>query len=176
MSEHLGAQRRDIAGVGLVLLGVIAGLGIYVDAAGPVGAFLEAVALGLLGLVGFAVPVLVAWLGLLIVIERGELEIGRILIGAVMLLIGLLGSLHLMAGAPSPSDGISGLWLAGGLFGWAVATPLQAALSVWGATAVFVAVLSLGLLVITKTPIARVVEVVRGVVRSGSDEIGRAHV
>lgn len=167
--EHLGAQRRDVAGILLVLVGVIAGLGVYAGAAGPVGAFLEAVALGLLGLVGYAVPVLLAWLGLLIVLERSGLELGRIGVGAVLLAFGTLGSLHLMAGSPSPGDGVSGLWLAGGLVGWTVATPLRAALSVWGASAVLVAILVLGLLIITKTPFSRVIAAVRSVVVGGDD-------
>ncbi len=170
MGRHLGAQKRDVAGIGLVLLGVITGLGIYVHAAGPVGTFLEAVFLGLIGLVGYVVPLLLAWLGLLIVIERAGLELGRIGVGSALLLIGLLGGLHLLAGGPAPAEGISGLWLAGGLLGWAVATPLEAALSVWGASAVLVAVLLLGLLVVTRTPVAAVVAAVRGFVIGDPDD------
>ncbi|HSK22619.1 MAG TPA: DNA translocase FtsK [Egicoccus sp.] len=161
--EHLSAQKQDAVGILLILLGVLTGLGIYADAAGPVGNFLEAVALGLLGLLGYVVPVLLAWFGLLVVIGRPSPEIGRIGVGSFMLGIGVLGGLHLIAGGPAPADGIRGLWLAGGLLGWAIGTPLTAALSVWGAGAVVVALVALGLLVVTKTPFSAVVAAIKGV-------------
>jgi DNA segregation ATPase FtsK/SpoIIIE, S-DNA-T family len=156
--EHLGAQRRDVGGLALIVLGVLTGLGTYADAAGPVGDFLEAVALGLLGLVGYAMPVVLAWFGLLVVVGRPSPEIGRIAVGGVVLLLGVLGGLHLGAGMPDPSAGMRGLWLAGGLVGWTAATPLVYALSVWGAAAVLTAVTLLGLLVITRTPFSAVVQ------------------
>jgi DNA segregation ATPase FtsK/SpoIIIE, S-DNA-T family len=168
--HHLGAQKQDAAGIALILVGVLAGLGTYADAAGPVGSFLEAVALGLLGLLGFAVPVLLAWFGLLVVLGRPSPEIGRIAVGLVLLSAGLLGGMHLIAGSPDPGAGMRGLWLAGGLVGWAIATPLTAALSVWGATAVFVALGSLGLLVVTHTPFSAVVGAVRRAFGRGRDD------
>jgi DNA segregation ATPase FtsK/SpoIIIE, S-DNA-T family len=163
--DHLGAQKQDVAGIALILLGVLAGLGTYADAAGPVGSFLEAVALGLFGLVGYAVPVLLAWFGLLVVIGRPSPEIGRIAVGSVLLGAGVLGGLHLLAGTPDPGEGVRGLWLAGGLLGWAIGTPLIAALSRWGASAVFVALLFLGTLIVTRTPFATVVEGIRSAFR-----------
>jgi DNA segregation ATPase FtsK/SpoIIIE, S-DNA-T family len=157
----LGAVRRDLGGLALVLVGVLAGLGIYADAAGPVGNFLEAVALGLFGLLGYVVPVALAWFGLLVMIGRPSPEIGRIAIGMVLLVVGLLTVLHLVGGAPHPEDGVRGLWTAGGLLGWATASPLTASVSVWGTVAVAVAVLSLGLLIVTKTPFSTVAGTIR---------------
>ncbi len=171
--EHLGAQRRDIGGLALVVLGVVVGLGTYADAAGPVGAFLEAVTLGLLGLVGYLIPVLLTWFGLLVVVGRPSPEIGRIAVGSVVLVSGVLGGLHLLAGAPQPADGIRGLWRAGGLVGWGVATPLEWALSVWGAAAVLTALVLLGLLVITSTPISELVTRIGAAIRS-DDELEEA--
>jgi DNA segregation ATPase FtsK/SpoIIIE, S-DNA-T family len=165
--DHLGAQKQDVAGIALILLGVLAGLGTYADAAGPVGSFLEAVSLGLLGLLGYAVPILLAWFGLLVVIGRPSPEIGRIAVGLALISGALLGGAHLIAGAPDPGEGMRGLWLAGGLVGWAIGTPLTAALSVWGATAVFVAMGFLGSLVVTRTPFSTVVDTMRGAFGGG---------
>ncbi|MFO7778913.1 MAG: DNA translocase FtsK [Nitriliruptoraceae bacterium] len=168
-AEHLGERRRDIGGLALVVLGVLVGLGTYADAAGPVGEFLEAVALGLLGLVGYVVPVLLTWFGLLVVIGRPGPEVGRIAIGAAIGLLGILGGLHLLAGGPDPSAGMRTLWQAGGLLGWAVATPLAWALSVWGAAAVLVALLLLGVLIVTRTSFGRVIELLRSSVVPRAD-------
>jgi DNA segregation ATPase FtsK/SpoIIIE, S-DNA-T family len=167
---HLQAQRQDVGGIALILLGVLFGLGTYADAAGPVGEFLQAVALGLLGLVGYAVPVLLAWLGILIVIGRPSPEIGRIVVGSILLLVGILGSIHLLAGSPQLADGVRELWMAGGLVGLAIATPLHWALSVWGASAVLVAVIALGLLVVTRTPFSAVIEAVKRMFRPAADD------
>ncbi|MEX2550128.1 MAG: DNA translocase FtsK 4TM domain-containing protein [Nitriliruptoraceae bacterium] len=159
--EHLTERKRDVGGLALVLFGMLTGLGTYADAAGPVGEFLEAVSLGLVGLVGYLVPVLLAWFGLLVVIGRPGPEVGRIAVGAVIILLGVLGGLHLLAAAPDPSEGMRALWRAGGLLGWIVATPLAWALSVWGASTVLVAVVLLGVLVVTRTPFSRVLELLR---------------
>ncbi|MTV23973.1 DNA translocase FtsK [Nitriliruptoraceae bacterium ZYF776] len=160
-ASHLGDQRQDVVGVLLVLFGVLAGLGLYADAGGPVGDFLEAVLRGLLGVVGFVVPPLLAWFGLLVVLGRPAPEIGRIVVGAVLLFAGAMAGWHLIAGAPVPADGIRALWPAAGLAGWGIATPLVAALSVYGAGAVCVALLVLGSLIVTKTPLSAVVDALR---------------
>ncbi|MEX0952504.1 MAG: DNA translocase FtsK 4TM domain-containing protein [Nitriliruptoraceae bacterium] len=131
-------------GILLVLLGVLCGLGIYADAAGPVGEVLNAASLGLLGLVGNAVPPLLVWLGLALAIGRPSESVGRVVAGATLLLLGVLVALHLGVDQPHPSDGLTGLWRAGGLVGWAVGSPLVWALSLWGAIAVVVALLALG--------------------------------
>ncbi|MEX0836649.1 MAG: hypothetical protein WD010_11185, partial [Nitriliruptor sp.] len=156
-ASHLGEQKQDVVGVGLVLFGVLAGLGLYAGAGGPVGDFLEAVARGLLGVAGYILPPLIAWFGLLVVLGRPSPDIGRIAVGSVLLALGSLSAWHLFAGSPAPADGISTLWPAAGLVGWAIATPLVAALSIWGAGAVCVALLLLGSLIVTKTPFSAVI-------------------
>jgi DNA segregation ATPase FtsK/SpoIIIE, S-DNA-T family len=158
---YLGEQRQDVAGIGLILLGVLAGLGMYASAAGPVGDFLEAVFRGLLGLAGFAVPVLLAWFGLLVIIDRPSIEVGRIGVGSALIGLGVLGGWHLAAGVPGPADGMRELWPAGGLLGWLIARPLELALSPYGAVAVFVALVFLGTLIVTRTPFSVLIDKLR---------------
>ncbi len=173
--HHLGAERQDVGGIALILLGVLAGLGTYAGAGGPVGEFLEAVALGLLGLVGYAVPVLLAWFGLLVVIGRPDHDVGRIAVGLVLSIAGVLGGLHLAAGIPTPDAGMRALWTGGGLLGWSLAAPAQAGLSVYGAWAVFVALSVLGVLIVTKTPFSVVLDtVMRPLRRDESDPSSEA--
>ncbi|HEX9767257.1 MAG TPA: DNA translocase FtsK, partial [Nitriliruptorales bacterium] len=59
---------------------------------------------------------------------------------------------------------------AGGLLGWAIATPLVKGLSALGAYAVFVALFLLGLLIVTKTPFSAIVEAVRRDPHIGADD------
>jgi DNA segregation ATPase FtsK/SpoIIIE, S-DNA-T family len=167
---RLGAQRRDVIGIALVLLGVLTGLGVYGDAAGPVGGFLAAAVLGLFGLAGYVVPVMIAWFGLLVVVDRPSPDIGRIAVGCGFLTFGVLAALHLFGGAPHPEQGVTALWSAGGLLGWAIAHPLTLAVSEWGTAAVIVAVLVLGLLIVTKTPFSRVLRALRRPFRGGDDD------
>lgn len=164
IGKHLDDQRQDVLGIVLILVGVLFGLGIYADAAGPVGGGLVALALGLLGLIGYAVPVVIVWFGLVIIIGRGQGSISRVVVGGTLSLLALLAGIHLAVGSPHPSDGLSGLWEAGGIFGWAVASPLHWALSQWGAVAVLVAMGILGVLIMTSTPFSQVVATVRRVV------------
>ncbi len=168
--EHLSAQKQDVGGIALILLAVLFALGTYADAAGPVGEFLQAVALGMFGLVGYAVPVLLAWLGVLIVIGRPSPEVGRVVVGSVLVLVGVLGGIHLLAGSPVLADGVRELWAAGGLVGLAIGRPLEWALSVWGASAVLVAIIVLGLLIVTRTPFSRVIEGVKRMFRPAADD------
>ena len=170
--RHLSEHSDDAVGLGLILVAVVAGLGIYADAAGPVGEFLDAVMRGLLGVYGFVVPVLLAYFGLLIAGGRPGPDVGRVAVGIALTFASAIAGWHLIAGAPSPSEGIRTLWDAGGLLGWAVSGPLVWALSVWGAAAVLLIVLLLGLLIVTKTPFAKVIEAARAVGAQATDAAG----
>jgi DNA segregation ATPase FtsK/SpoIIIE, S-DNA-T family len=171
--EHVGSQSNDLYGLLLILLGVISALALYADAAGPVGAFLEATWRGLFGVFGGVMPIVLLFFGGLVVFDRPAPVVGRVAVGTFMTGLALFGSWHLLAGHPHPSEGLREVWSGGGVVGWAVATPLEAGLSVWGAHAVFVVVLVLGLLIATGTPLARVLTAIRTWLTtdpSGADE------
>jgi DNA segregation ATPase FtsK/SpoIIIE, S-DNA-T family len=159
--DHVGDRSTDVYGLLVVLLGILSGLAIYADAAGPVGDFLEAIWRGLLGVFGALIPLVLVWFGGLVVFDKPAATLGRVAIGTVLIGLALLGGWQLLAGHPHPSLGIRELWPAGGLIGWAVATPLEAGLSVWGAQTVFVVVLVLGALIATSTPLSVVVRGIR---------------
>ncbi len=156
LHTQLEQQLTDVYGVGLILLGVLTGLGLYLGKAGAVGAALDALSLGLLGIFGYLIPPLLIYLGVALVDRQPAPQRGRRTIGATLTLIAAITGWHLFAGGPEPIDGIRALWPAGGVVGWALSTPLQTALSTWGAAAVIVAMLSLGLLIFTNTSLASV--------------------
>ena len=159
--EHVGDRSTDVYGLLLILLGILSGLAIYASQAGPVGAFLEATWRGLFGVFGTVMPLVLIGFGGLVVFDRPAPVVGRIGVGTTLTGLALFGSWHLLAGNPHPSEGLRELWPGGGVVGWGVATPLEAGLSVWGAQAVFLVVLLLGLLIATGTPLATVVGAVR---------------
>lgn len=159
--EHVGDRSSDVYGLGLVLLGVLSALAMYADAAGPIGDFLEAMWRGLFGVFGGLVPLVLVWFSGLVVFDKPAKVIGRVGIGTTLTGIALLGAWQLIAGHPHPTMGVRELWGAGGLLGWAIATPLEAGLSVWGAYAVFTVFLILGLLIATATPFSVVIATIR---------------
>lgn len=150
--EHVGDRGSDAWGLLLVLLAVLTGLGSWADAAGPVGAFVDAVARSVVGQLAVLVPLLLLGFGVAIVWDRPAGEIGRVGVGTTLVTLPGLGLWHLLAGAPHPQvDGIVAMHDAAGLVGFGMARPLQLGLSTAGAVAVLVFVLVLGLLVLTRT-------------------------
>ena len=155
VGSQLAERRRDLLGVLLLLTGVLLGLAIHLDAAGPVGAGMAWLAVALTGLAAYLLaPALVAG-GVLLVLGRPGREVGRVAVGGALTAVGLLAALHLAADVPPPGalPGATGSAAdaairGGGAVGWLVAAPLDLALSRTGAWVAVVAVLVLGLLVV----------------------------
>ncbi|HEY8481138.1 MAG TPA: DNA translocase FtsK 4TM domain-containing protein [Spirillospora sp.] len=152
-------HRRD--GLGLALLGsaIVLASVTWFRPDGVVTIALEKVARGGLGIVAMALPVvlaLMAWRTLRHP-EQHE-DTGRIGIGLTALTVGVLGILHVAAGIPSPARDMDGVRAAGGVIGWLVSAPLDAALSGWVAVPLLLLLTGFGLLVVTATPINRVPE------------------
>jgi DNA segregation ATPase FtsK/SpoIIIE, S-DNA-T family len=159
--QHLRPLLADAIGIGLVVVALVSALGIWVDGAGPVGAFLRFVARGALGVTGLLFPLLSLWWGLVLVRGTAEEDRGRMLLGLTMMLFGGLGIWSLLAGNPSPASGYQALRDGGGLIGAVAAWPLSQVISVWGAAIVCAGLLVLGALVFTATPFADVLEMIR---------------
>jgi DNA segregation ATPase FtsK/SpoIIIE-like protein len=85
-------------------------------------------------------------------------ETGRIVIGGLALIVGVLGLVHIAHGTPLPTAGTGTIRGAGGFIGLAVSAPLVAALTPWVAAPLLALVCGFGLLVITGTPLHRVPE------------------
>ncbi|KAB2388614.1 DNA translocase FtsK [Actinomadura montaniterrae] len=152
-------HRRD--GLGLALLGssIVLASVTWFRPDGVVTIALEKVVRGGIGIVAMALPVVLALLAwrTLRHPEQNE-ETGRVVIGLTALTVGVLGILHIAAGVPSPSRDMPGVRDAGGVVGWLVSAPLDAALSGWVAVPLLLLLSGFGLLVITATPIAKVPE------------------
>ncbi|MEO3828658.1 DNA translocase FtsK [Actinomadura sp. B10D3] len=152
-------HRRD--GLGLALLGssIVLASVTWFRPDGVVTIALEKLVRGGLGIMAMAMPVLLALLAwrTLRHPEHHE-DTGRIVIGITALGVGVLGILHISAGVPSPAKDMDGVRAAGGVVGWLVSAPLEAALSGWVAVPLLLLLSGFGLLVVTATPIAKVPE------------------
>jgi FtsK/SpoIIIE family/FtsK alpha domain/Ftsk gamma domain/LAGLIDADG-like domain/4TM region of DNA translocase FtsK/SpoIIIE len=156
----LSPHKGDIQGVFLVLFAVLLALGIWLHNGGKVGVFLALLFRGLFGYGAYAVPLLVAGLGVALFRRSGasadDAVAGRVTIGLLAVLLGGLGLLHLATGAPPTSAAPAVLQDSGGLVGAATATPLARLLSTWGAATSFACLLFLGTLISTRTSVAAV--------------------
>ncbi len=152
-------HQADVWGLTLIGLGLLSGLGIYVDLAGPVGGALRAGFGAVLGVTRVFAPIALVIAGLaLVTAPVGRADRARasaadrvigLAVGALLLFVACTGLLHLGAGRPSWGDRAQDFIDAGGFLGYAVGAPLSAALSIWGASLVLAVVALLGVLVAT---------------------------
>jgi S-DNA-T family DNA segregation ATPase FtsK/SpoIIIE len=160
-SRATDGHRADLAGLVLILLAVLTGLGIYGgDLAGPLGRGL-ARAVGLLvGTARYIVPPALLVGGVLLIRgrtapalevdpETGEIPAAahgpaRRALGGVLLAVGLLGLLHLAKGAPPLDASGDELVDAAGFLGALIGAPLVSLLATGGALAVLLLVVVAG--------------------------------
>ncbi len=150
----LSPWARDAVGIGLLVLGLLAALGIWFDRAGPVGGWLTWTLRAAFGVAAVAFPVVGFWWGVILLRDLAREERVRMFIGFSVLGMGALGILSLLGENPAPSDGYRALAWAGGFVGAVVAYPLSQVISVVGATIVCLGLTALGTLIFTGTPVA----------------------
>ena len=143
---------NEMLGLGLVLGGLLAGLSIYLEQAGPVGDVVDGAAGWTIGIIKLALPVLMVVTGLAMFRERSEFgEITkRLPVGLFLGLVGLSGLLHLSRGRPGVSDGVDELGDAGGILGLASGGGLRAAIGTWGSVLVLVAFVLVSVVIATR--------------------------
>ncbi|WP_164555599.1 MULTISPECIES: DNA translocase FtsK [unclassified Streptomyces] len=148
------AHRKD--GLALLLLGIalIVAAGTWADLEGPVGELVEILVTGAFGRLDLLVPILVAVIAVRFIRHPEKPEAnGRIVIGLSALVVGVLGLVHIGCGSPARSDGMHAIRDAGGLIGWAAATPLSSTMTDVLAVPLLVLLTVFGLLVVTATPV-----------------------
>ncbi|WP_093786971.1 DNA translocase FtsK [Actinacidiphila guanduensis] len=148
------AHRKD--GLALLLLGVtlVVAAGTWSNLDGPVGDLVTLLVTGAFGRLDLLVPFLVGAVAVRLMRHPEQPEAnGRIVIGLSALVIGMLGLIHIACGAPSRSDGAQALRDAGGLIGWAAATPFLSTVGAFLAVPLLLLFTLFGLLVVTATPV-----------------------
>jgi S-DNA-T family DNA segregation ATPase FtsK/SpoIIIE len=152
-------HRRDGLGMAVFGLAIVLASVTWWRPHGTVTKIMEMVVRGGFGTFAMVLPVLAgafAW-RLLRHPEHNE-DTGRIAIGTSALFAGLLAIVHIAAGEPYPRQGMGPVRAAGGLVGWVISAPLEAALTAWVAVPLLLLLSGFGLLVVTATPVHRVPE------------------
>jgi S-DNA-T family DNA segregation ATPase FtsK/SpoIIIE len=170
LGRVLGRQTDDVKGMVLLVLGILAGLGIYSDLAGPAGRGLETVCADALGWGRVLVPPSLLLVGVMLIRARHRQdrpprrdqpdaghETARLSLGCLLVVVSVCGILD-VARAPQRIDGhgattVRVLRHAGGILGEGVGAPLRSALAGWGAGLVLVALFVVAVLLITATPV-----------------------
>ena len=148
------AHRRDGLGFTFLVLAVITAAGVWFSAGGLVGYWFTFAVGAVLGVAGVALPVILLGVGVVLVTTPAHPEARpRIVTGALLLALGVLGLVHLGSGAPAEPGRWAG---AGGAIGYVAGTPLASGLTLWTAIPVLVLLSAYALLLLTGTPVREV--------------------
>jgi S-DNA-T family DNA segregation ATPase FtsK/SpoIIIE len=155
--EAFDGHGHDVWGVVCIAAGIVAALGVFADAAGPVGEAVADMLGSLVGRLAWLVPIALVALGATLVRgpregERARLPV-RPIIGAVLLAVAGSGLLHLAGGRPPLDAPTAELARAGGYAGALTGGPLGELLGVWGSGFVLGAIAVIGLVLLTGTPV-----------------------
>jgi S-DNA-T family DNA segregation ATPase FtsK/SpoIIIE len=152
--QHLAPWARDAIGIGLVVFGLIAVLGVWFDAAGVVGHGINVGLHAVVGTAAVAFPIVAAYWGVLLIRDSIAAERVRMFLGFAIATAGALALISLASGNPRPLAGYDAVGDAAGVVGSVVAWPLSRALSAIGSAIVGAGLAVLGLLIFTGTPLS----------------------
>jgi len=145
----VGGRENEFRGIAIVVAGVLAALGVYLNVAGPVGDAIDTSLGWVLGLGRFLLPPALLGVGV-VVVRRNESEHRlRLAVGSVVIVLATLGLLHLARGEGRMTASVDALKPAGGWIGALIGQPLRTLLSIVGAVVVLLAVILGGVLIVT---------------------------
>ncbi len=151
------AHRRDGLGLFYIALAIIVAAVEWWRLPGPVGNVLNTVLAGSIGRLALAVPLILLLIGVRLLREpddgEGQDAVRRLQMGLTILVVALTGLVHVASGIPTPPQGSTVMQSAGGMIGYLLSSPLEAAVTVWATVPVLVLLALFGLLVITGTPV-----------------------
>jgi DNA segregation ATPase FtsK/SpoIIIE, S-DNA-T family len=153
-------HRRD--GIALVLLGiaVVVAASSWFGGARPIGAWVDEVLRTFIGAGVLALPVVTAGIALLLMRTAPNPDARpRLILGASLIALSLLGLRHLWSGSPEDPEARR---RAAGFIGFAIGGPLSEGLTPWIAAPLLFIGAMFGLLLLTGTTMREVPDVVRG--------------
>ena len=161
--SYIGIVNAPVEVWGLVVMfgAVLGGLGVYTGGAGPLGRGLDYLTRLFVGDVAVALPPVLFAGGAMLLVPVLRLHIGRIMAGSALGLFAATGMVHLAVGNKPIYASLEKLSNIGGIFGAMAANPVSGLIGVWATWMLLGVLLVASLLIVTKTPISRVVHWVR---------------
>ncbi len=178
LRQSFAGHGHDVAGTLLIVVGVVAALGIYVNGAGPVGAGLATGVGATVGLAAWVIPPLLVGLG--IVVLRGRrpdaepVAIVRPVVGSLLILTGVCALGDLVRGRPTWGQPVDRFVRAGGGLGTLAGGALGHLIGPWAAGVAMAAVVLIGALLLTRTSVRAAAGHTAAGVRPLTGALGRA--
>ncbi|WP_090073888.1 DNA translocase FtsK [Lentzea flaviverrucosa] len=155
-------HRRDGIGLFLIALAFITGAGVWWQAGGPVGQWVDVAVRSSVGFPAVIVPVVLLGIGVLLMsTDPKPEERFRLVVGGVLISIGVLGMFHLIGGLPM--DPLARRE-AGGALGFLAGGFLAQGLTPWVAGPLLVLIFVFGLLCVLHWPVREVPQRLRALV------------
>ena len=153
LREAVEGREHEFLGIASICVGILLGLAIYLDLAGVLGRGTEAVVGWFLGIGRYVVaPALVA-LGVALVRKGRSAHPFRLALGWAITGVAALGLVHLARGPVGVWSNLDDLDDAGGLIGAVGGAPLESLLDTVGAVIVLVALVLVGLMLVTRASV-----------------------
>jgi len=150
-----GRHADDVWGVFLLVGGILLGLAAF-GLAGPFGRMVDSGLRLAFGVWTLALPAVLAVLGVALILSPRNHEPGRLATGFAVTFVASLGFFHLLTGTISLAGSLELVKQRGGAVGSLIAFPLRRVVGFWGASVVLVALIALGVLLITRTTLREV--------------------
>ena len=150
LKQAVHGREHEFIGFALLVVGVLLGLAMYFDLAGPLGRGVETFVGWFVGLGRFVLPVVLVSSGVALVKKGQSSSPTRLMIGWGLIGVAVLGLLHIVR-EPSSFTDLDDIGEAGGWIGAAIAGPLEALVAAAGAIVVLFALFVGGVLLITST-------------------------
>ncbi|MFI5588588.1 DNA translocase FtsK 4TM domain-containing protein [Amycolatopsis sp. NPDC051758] len=147
-------HRRDGLALGLIGLGIVAAVGVWWRAAGPIGAGVEIATRTVLGAGAVTLPLVLTVVAVALMRSEPHPETRpRMVIGTIMVVLSVLGMLHIFTALPATNDG---RMYAGGIIGAFSGGLLTMGVTTWVAVPLLILALAFGVLVFTGTPVREI--------------------
>ena len=164
------AHHKDGWAFAVLVAGLISAGGVWFHLHNFVGNAIYDFIYGGLGRIGYLAPLIFATFAFRIFRAPDHARAtGRILVGTVFLLASATGLAHIFAG--SVGTGATAIRHGGGLLGYGVSTPLVGLVTNILAIPLLLLIFGFGLLVVTATPFAKVINAVKSIFGKGSAAI-----
>ena len=167
------AHQRDGLAFLLFILGLISAAGVWFSLDNVFGHGIYAAIFGLIGRLGIVTPLIFIYFAFRLFKAPDDAKAtGRIIVGTFLLLITITGLLHIING--STGTGQTAIRHGGGWVGYGISTPLVALVTTILAIPILVILLFFGILVITATPVSKVMERMKTLFNWGSGKVSDA--